>query len=106
MVRRSTGRSNMTIETQRWRGWVTAIVLRILSSILFGMSSSAFLWAAEAPSMDPGLPIATATQEAEAAYQIVDGSSPERWLDEAVFTEISPLIIPDVGVALPEDQQE
>lgn len=80
--------------------------LRVLAGMLFSVCCPVFVWAAEAPSTDAGFPLDPAAQEAEAAYQIVDVSTSERWLDEAVFTEISPLIIPDVGVALPEDQQD
>lgn len=45
--------------------------------------------------------------EAEAPYQVATESDQKvRWLDTAVFTEISPLTVPDVAVKLPEDQQE
>jgi hypothetical protein len=43
--------------------------------------------------------------EAEAPYQDSKGySRSNRWLDEAIFTEISPVTAPEVGVALPDDQ--
>jgi hypothetical protein len=45
--------------------------------------------------------------EAEAPYQVVrDGSQRVRWLDPAIFTEITPVTVPDVAVKLPADQQE
>ena len=49
--------------------------------------------------------------EAEAAHQDLQGksgvgqSSAENVLDEAIFTEISPLTIPETGIALPADQE-
>ncbi len=59
--------------------------------------------AAEAPLPPP--------PEAEAAHQDLKGNSGdrpsegERSEDEAIFTEISPLTIPEIGVALPADQE-
>ena len=45
--------------------------------------------------------------EAEAPYQVVqEGSQRVRWLDPAIFTEITPVTVPDVAVKLPADQQE
>ena len=65
---------------------------------------AASLRAAEAIPVDLGsgpLP-----PEAEAAHQDLIGTqTPVSWLDEAIFTEISPLTIPEVGVALPPDQE-
>jgi len=44
--------------------------------------------------------------EAEAAYQDLTEETREPVaLDEAVFTEISPLAVPEVGIRLPEDQE-
>ncbi len=44
--------------------------------------------------------------EAEAPYQVlVEARQRVRWLDEAVFTDISPLTVPEKGIRLPEDQQ-
>lgn len=48
------------------------------------------------------MPVAT---EAEVPYQ--DSKDTHRfntWLDEAIFTEISPVTAPEVGIALPDDQ--
>jgi hypothetical protein len=43
---------------------------------------------------------------AEAAYQdLREGEGQEIWLEEAVFTEISPIAVPEVGIALPPDQE-
>jgi len=44
--------------------------------------------------------------EAEAAHQdLVSPEKQEIWLDEAVFTDISPLTVPEIGIALPADQE-
>ena len=70
------------------------------------------LWAAEAPLLeltgsDNLLP---PPPEAEAAHQDLRGrdeashSVAGKTLDEAIFTEISPLTIPEIGIALPVDQ--
>jgi len=69
------------------RGWVLAILmLPVLAA------------AADAP---PPVP-----PEAEAAYQDLTEETREPVaLDEAVFTEISPLAVPEVGIRLPEDQE-
>lgn len=64
---------------------------------LFLLLIAATSRAAEAPPSPP--------PEAEAGHQDLDRrESPEIWLDEAVFTEISPLTVPEVGIALPPDQ--
>jgi hypothetical protein len=61
--------------------------------------------AAEAPA--PAAPSVLIPPEAEAPYQVAgDADQKVRWLDSAVFTEISPLAVPDVAVKLPKDQQE
>ena len=65
--------------------------------------------AAEAPiptptAADAVLPL---PPEAEAAHQDLSASERSasgRSMDEAIFTEISPLTIPEIGIALPEDQ--
>jgi hypothetical protein len=60
-------------------------------------------FAAEAPAPPP--------PEAEAAHQDLQGNSgashanADRSEDEAIFTEISPLTIPEIGIALPADQE-
>ncbi|MEM8767053.1 MAG: hypothetical protein AAGE43_06400 [Pseudomonadota bacterium] len=44
--------------------------------------------------------------EAEAAHQdLLRDKNAEKSLDEAIFTEISPLTIPEIGIRLPEDQE-
>lgn len=57
-------------------------------------------WPAEGPAPEPLPP------EAEAAYQDLHAETREPVaLDEAVFTEISPVTVPELGVRLPEDQE-
>lgn len=44
--------------------------------------------------------------EAEAAHQdLIRDWRRQRWLDEAVFTEIWPVSVPEIGIALPPDQE-
>jgi hypothetical protein len=44
---------------------------------------------------------------AEAAHQdLRDADARREALDEAIFTDISPLTVPEVGIALPADQRE
>ena len=82
-----------------------------LALILSGVSLMAV--AAEAPLTDAGssnsvLPL---PPEAEAAHQDLLGpqggsrTASGKSLDEAIFTEISPLTIPEIGLALPADQE-
>ncbi len=67
--------------------------------------------AAEAPVPESGDFLGPLPPEAEAAHQDLRGKSGARRqgagkpLDEAIFTEISPLTIPEIGVALPADQE-
>ncbi|MGE0622955.1 MAG: hypothetical protein AB7I04_06845 [Pseudomonadales bacterium] len=71
---------------RRWR-WALAGLLAPLLAV-----------AAEAP-----LPL---PPEAEAAYQDLNADTREPVaLDEAVFTEISPVTVPELGVRMPEDQE-
>ena len=78
----------------------------ILSSLLLLAIAAS---AAEAPMPITGSEagMAPLPPEAEAAHQdlVADEERQEIWLDEAVFTEISPLTIPEVGIALPPDQE-
>ena len=61
------------------------------------------LQAAEAP-MAETLLIPPA---AEAPYQVSRETEQQvRWLDPAIFTQISPLNVPEVAVKLPADQEE
>jgi hypothetical protein len=65
---------------------------------------------AEAPGGEDGMFARSAPvplpPEAEAAHQdLVQDPHQERWLDEAVFTEISPITVPEIGIALPPDQE-
>ena len=82
------------------RGRVT-----VLAALLFLTSLAV---AAEAPvevvgSEDPLPPL---PPSAEAAQQDMIGpASTEASLDEAIFTEISALTVPEVGIALPQDQE-
>lgn len=64
----------------------------------------------EAPAGEDGMFAESAPSplppEAEAAHQdLVQDLHEERWLDEAVFTEISPITVPEIGIALPPDQE-
>lgn len=60
--------------------------------------------AAQAGGSEP--PPAPPPPEAEAAAQdLTRRKSADRWLDEAIFTEISPLTIPEIGIVLPPDQE-
>ncbi len=69
--------------------------------VLFLAWISASAVAAEAAAPPPPVP-----PEAEAAHQdLLRGEDPEKSLDEAIFTEISPLTIPEIGIRLPEDQE-
>ncbi len=79
----------------RWLSLTAGLLL-----LLAGMSATG----AEAPGADsspPPLP-----PEAEAAHQDLTGRdrAPQA-LDEAIFTEISPLTIPEIGITLPADQE-
>lgn len=70
----------------RWRWGLAGMLLPLLAA------------GAEAP-----LPL---PPEAEAAYQDLNAEILEPVaLDEAVFTEISPVTVPELGVRLPEDQE-
>lgn len=98
----SSGRCVMHAERRsglRLTGAFFALALSF-SGVLSGQAAMA----AEAP--PPPLP-----PEAEAAHQDLQGksgarhSSAENSLDEAIFTEISPLTIPETGIALPADQE-
>lgn len=78
--------------------------LRSLTAGLLLLLTGSAAFAGEAPMPDaaPG-PVPA---EAEAAHQDMkghDGAPPA--LDEAIFTEISPLTIPEIGIALPPDQE-
>jgi hypothetical protein len=45
--------------------------------------------------------------QAEAAYQVEDMHPELDWrLDPTVFTEISPVSVPEVAIKLPEDQED
>ena len=84
----------------------TVIGRFILSSLsLLAVAASAAEAPLVMPGADAGLP--PLPPVAEAAHQdLVAGEErQEIWLDEAVFTEISPLTIPEVGLALPADQE-
>lgn len=83
------------------RGRPLVLVLRLLLCLAGGS-----VQAAEAPMADPLAPGAP-PPSAEAAQQDLNRArSAETWLDEAIFTEISPLRIPEIGIALPADQTE
>lgn len=74
---------------RRWRRWALA-----------GLAAPLAAFAAEAPPADVLPP------EAESAYQDLSAQAAERVpLDEAIFTEISPLTVPELGIRLPPDQE-
>ena len=85
------------------RGWRLSGALFWLALSFSGALAGPVALAAEAP---PPLP-----PQAEAAHQDLQGKSGgarskvEESLDEAIFTEISPLTIPETGIALPADQE-
>ena len=87
-------------------------LLRALSLALLMMLTAGQLWAAEAPLPDllAAESVLPLPPEAEAAHQDLRGregashSVAGKTLDEAIFTEISPLTIPEIGIALPADQ--
>jgi hypothetical protein len=67
------------------------------------------LQADEAPdaSASAGIPAALVSPEVEAPYEVARERTRQiRTLDPAIFTDISPLTVPDVGIRLPADQQE
>jgi hypothetical protein len=72
---------------------------------LVGLCVAIGAWGAEAPPVPQPDP-APLPPQAEAADQDLKRRERERTpLDEAVFTEISPLTIPEVGIRLPPDQE-
>lgn len=74
----------------RWRRWA---LVGLLAAPLTAL-------AAEAPPVDVLPP------EGEAAYQDLSAQAGEPvMLDEAIFTEISPLTVPELGIRLPPDQE-
>ncbi len=93
MARESSGRSAMAGR-------------RLLA--LLGLLAAAGGHAAEAPEApEAPVPPPLVSPEAEAPHQVVVESEQRvRWLDPAVFTDISPLTQPDIGIRLPPDQQE
>jgi hypothetical protein len=47
------------------------------------------------------------SSSAEASYQDLEaGKARNRQMDEAIFTEISPLTIPETAIRLPDDQEQ
>lgn len=76
-------------------------VLTLCASLLLTGAA----WAGEAPM--PELPDIQVPVSAEAAY-LTGREQPVRipQLDEAIFTDITPLTVPEQALRLPEDQQE
>jgi hypothetical protein len=63
-------------------------------------------WGAEAPLAGSEMSPLPVPVEAEAANQdLIAVSTAPKLLDEAIFTEISPLTIPEIGITLPADQE-
>lgn len=96
----STGLSAITID-QRFLKLTTRLLL--LTCVASPVS------AAEAPIPDitGDLSIELVSPAAEAPYQVGRETQAQlRWLDPTVFTQISPLNVPDVALKLPADQEE
>lgn len=78
----------------------------LLVTLLFLLAGTTL--AAEAPMADTAavhpMPVPISAEAAQLDLNRVTAS--DSWLDEAVFTEISPLSIPEIGIALPADQAE
>ena len=79
--------------------------------LALGLGAASVVLAAEAPlpAIGPEVAVPPLPPEAEAAHQDLRVEEGARrvttgMLDEAIFTEISPLTIPEIGVALPADQ--
>lgn len=93
MVRSSSGRS-ATVASR------AALALLLASGLVHAAE------APDAPSSSD-LPAALVSPEIEAPYQVARERPRQiRTLDPAIFTDISPLTVPDVGIRLPPDQQE
>jgi hypothetical protein len=77
-----------------------------LLGLLLLVASTAF--GAEAPVSAGSTPLIAPEPlppEAEAAHlDAVDDQRREVWLDEAIFTEITPVTEPELGIRLPADQ--
>jgi len=98
MVPNSYGRCAMRVDPGPYRH-----VLRALLSVVLLSLPGACAWSAEAPGAGSEPPPVSVA--AEASYQdLRDDSDAGKSLDEAIFTEISTLTIPEIGIALPEDQ--
>ena len=55
----------------------------------------------------PAEPEPVVAAGAEAAYQVeVTGGQPDWRLDTAIFTDISPVSVPEIAIKLPEDQRD
>ncbi len=92
----SSGRCAMAAE----RRPVPIRVRLVLGGLLAGLS-----WPALAAQAPPAAP-APVPVRAEVPQQDLDPPEERKLpMDEAVFTDISPLTVPEVGVRLPEDQQ-
>ena len=76
---------------------------------LIGLGATCMLGqAAEAPPFESMGELSTESVPiaAEASYQIALPSDKGRMLDEALFTEISPVSVPEMGLRLPKDQED
>ncbi len=103
MVRSSSGRCAMRAESRRLPGNGPGRWLLCGHLVLLWLVTGS-LQAAEAPM--PEVPLGPPAS-VEAAQQDLNRALPvDTWLDEAVFTEISPLSIPEIGIALPLDQTD
>ena len=107
MVRSCSGRCTMRTE-----GLNLALrcCLALGLSLALGTLPQDYAAAAEAPLSGPmvvdadPLPLPPV---AEAAHQDLKGEKRQTpWLEEAIFTEISPVTVPEIGIALPSDQDQ
>ena len=83
----------------------SAIIARVIGCLLLSAVVGA-VQAAEAPQPTP-VEVKLIPPAAEAPYQVIRETQQQvRWLDPTIFTEISPLSVPDVALKLPADQEE
>lgn len=103
-ARSSSGRCAMRVERPPPRGngpgqWLQLGYLALLCLAAGSLQAAEAVPTTEVPAGPPA--------KVEAAQQDLNRTLPvETWLDEAVFTEISPLSIPEIGIALPLDQTD
>lgn len=103
-ARNSSGRCAMRAEGPVAHGHGLSLWQLLLNGVLLCLAAGSLRAAEAVPVPDPPLGPPPAV---EAAQQDLNRARPvDTGLDEAVFTEISPLTIPEIGIALPLDQTE